>query len=274
MIAQRLTSLYNRTLRQPDGDVDAISSLPAKVDRASLYLAFDAAGDVVPVAGTTSDLIATAFVETLLDDADAATARTTLEAAEDTAVVKLAGTQTVTGDKTFSGDNTHSGANTFSGATSFTGQASGFGIPVVKRKTADESVISSETLQDDNHLLFAVGANEEWVADFVLDAGDGLISTGLKVAVTTPSGATLHISAWNSHFPEASGSYVKTAASGTALAWVAATHAINWARVQVSVWVLNGATPGNVTLQFAQQTSFAANTTLFKGSHLVAHRIA
>jgi hypothetical protein len=79
MIAQRLTSLYNRAVRQPDGDTADIDSLPAKVSRASKYLAFDADGNPVATAGTSSDLVATPFAETLLDDANAATARTTLE---------------------------------------------------------------------------------------------------------------------------------------------------------------------------------------------------
>lgn len=45
MIAQRLSERIDRSLRQPDGDADAVAALPAKVDRASRVLAFDADGD-------------------------------------------------------------------------------------------------------------------------------------------------------------------------------------------------------------------------------------
>jgi hypothetical protein len=78
MIAQRLTSLYNRAVRQPDGDTADIDALPAKVSRASKYLAFDAAGDPIATAGTTEENPVSAFVATLLDDANAGAFFTTL----------------------------------------------------------------------------------------------------------------------------------------------------------------------------------------------------
>lgn len=78
MICQRIAKRLARALRQPDGDTADIGTLPAKVDRASKYMAFDADGEPVATAGTSSDLIATAFIETLLDDANAAAARATL----------------------------------------------------------------------------------------------------------------------------------------------------------------------------------------------------
>lgn len=80
MIAQQNTTNAARTLRQPASDPTDIDELPTYVDRASKYLAFDADGEPVATAGTTSDLVATAFIETLLDDASAAAARTTLGA--------------------------------------------------------------------------------------------------------------------------------------------------------------------------------------------------
>lgn len=48
---------------------------------------------------TLTNLGLSAFIQTLVDDADAATARSTLAAAADAEVVKLAGTQTITGQK-------------------------------------------------------------------------------------------------------------------------------------------------------------------------------
>lgn len=47
MIAQRLNDLVSRSLRQPDGDSAVIGRLPSKVDRASMFLAFDSNGDPV-----------------------------------------------------------------------------------------------------------------------------------------------------------------------------------------------------------------------------------
>lgn len=78
MIAQRLTSLLERAVRQPDGDVTDISALPAKVTRASKYLAFDAEGNPVATSGTEGSEIISTFSETLLDDTTAGDWLTTL----------------------------------------------------------------------------------------------------------------------------------------------------------------------------------------------------
>ena len=58
------------------------------------------------------------------------------------------------------------------------------------RKTADESVTSSTTLQDDDHLTFVIRPNEEWIADIIVQCGTALDITGLKKAMSVPSWAT------------------------------------------------------------------------------------
>lgn len=79
VIAQRTRNLVTRTLSQPDSDPVTIGALPNKVSRASKFLAFDAAGNPIASNGGISGSITTsAFMQTVLDDADAATARTTL----------------------------------------------------------------------------------------------------------------------------------------------------------------------------------------------------
>jgi len=80
VIAQRTRSLVTRALNQPDSDPAAIATIPNKVTRASKFLAFDANGD--PIAsdgGISSSVPVSAFMQTVLDDADAATARATLK---------------------------------------------------------------------------------------------------------------------------------------------------------------------------------------------------
>src|SRR3990167_11402530 len=69
--------------------------------------------------------------------------------------------------------------------------ATGIGQAIVKRKTADESVTSSTTLQDDDHLTFSIGASEEWVGSIFLSVGAALSTTGIKIAITVPTAATL-----------------------------------------------------------------------------------
>ncbi len=80
MIAQRLKKVVQRSIRQPTGDTTDIDTLPAKVDRASKYLAFNADGDPIASEGTTDATVISSFMATVLDDTTAAAARTTLGA--------------------------------------------------------------------------------------------------------------------------------------------------------------------------------------------------
>ena len=80
VIAQRLNSRISRTLRQPDGDPADIGMVPDSVTRASKFLGFDALGNPIAAAGVTAGLNpVSAFADTLLDDANAETARNTLQ---------------------------------------------------------------------------------------------------------------------------------------------------------------------------------------------------
>lgn len=81
MLLQRVSDRIGRTLHQPDGDETSVGALPTAVDRAGKYLSFDGSGD--PITSTTIDtntVTVSPFMETVLDDASAATARTTLGA--------------------------------------------------------------------------------------------------------------------------------------------------------------------------------------------------
>lgn len=78
MLNQRTRDIAVRSLQQPEGDSATIDRLPSKVDRASMYLGFDADGDPIALdepAGTTA---VSAFMATVLDDTTASAARTTL----------------------------------------------------------------------------------------------------------------------------------------------------------------------------------------------------
>lgn len=144
---------------------------------------------------------------------------------------------------------------------------------IVKRKTADESVTSSTTLQDDDHLTFAIAANEEWIADFFVSGTFNGTNGGIKFAVTAPAGATLEASATGGSGTTASIS-VRTTTSGTSMGDFTFSSSPTTTVNHIHVWVLNGATPGSVTLQWAQAASFGTATLLAKGSHMIAHRVA
>jgi len=80
IMTQQLLDAMGRTLRQPGGDTTAIAEMPAKVTRASAFLAFNAAGDPIASAGTDTSVPISAFMATVVDDATAAAARATLGA--------------------------------------------------------------------------------------------------------------------------------------------------------------------------------------------------
>lgn len=83
VICQRLQTLIGRSLRQPDGDPSAITTLPPVGSRGSMFLGFDASGNPIAAAGTSANLgPVSSYINTLLTAADALTARATLGAAE------------------------------------------------------------------------------------------------------------------------------------------------------------------------------------------------
>lgn len=81
MLTQQLLDRSNRALRYPESEPLATSAkLPAKEDRAGKYLAFDANAEPIAAAVPEGGNVVSTFMATVLDDADAAAARTTLDA--------------------------------------------------------------------------------------------------------------------------------------------------------------------------------------------------
>lgn len=153
------------------------------------------------------------------------------------------------------------------------GGGGGGATVVVVRKTADEVVNNSSTLQNDDDLLHALLADEVWRFDGMLFF-DGGTTPDIKVAFTVPAGATIR---WTIYAQSDSGGTVYAGAlvvvSGTASDTGAA--GIGTFRIlNIRGMVACGATPGNLQLQWAQNTTNASNTTLFANSSLVLHQLA
>jgi hypothetical protein len=144
---------------------------------------------------------------------------------------------------------------------------------LIARKTADETVTSSTVLQDDNHLLMSIGANEVWSFTFRLIYA--ALGTGdLKVAFTFPAagditayavaqnaGGTLTQARWAGATPTAAIDF----------AGIGATSKIV---VPIFGVLVNGATPGTFTMQWAQNTSDGTATTMYTNSALWGCQLA
>ena len=81
--AQQLQDQADRSLKLPETEVGTATktTLPTATSRASKFLGFDSSGNPIAAAGTSADLTpVSAYINTLLDDATATAARTTLGA--------------------------------------------------------------------------------------------------------------------------------------------------------------------------------------------------
>ena len=119
MIMQRLKDLIDRSFRLSDGDVSGISLILSNLGAGKLIAVNSAGTGIESIAAADVDLATvTSYIQTLLDDADAATARTTLGAA-------------ATGANTFTGlQQLDYSSDIASGATVDLGTATGNSVTV------------------------------------------------------------------------------------------------------------------------------------------------
>lgn len=148
------------------------------------------------------------------------------------------------------------------------------------RKTADETVNNSTTLQNDDHLFFPIEVNEVWFASAYLRTQGASANADFKFGWTGPTGAT---ASWA----------VSGLASTSNFNWsaVATTVANNGALAigsSSSVGALAGEAPvliagwffadashaGTIRLQWAQATQTVEDNKILKNSFLHIRRIA
>jgi len=156
--------------------------------------------------------------------------------------------------------------------------------PVFMEKTANETMVSDTALQNDNHLKFTMGANEDWAIELFLyytapwNAGD------FKAAWTHPTGSTFK---WGGHristAVTSSGGNVNSTAeqagvSGSAhLAGGAMSGAIGGI-AEMCLWRMRGkyeggANAGDLQLQWAQNVTDTETVTVYVGSTLRVMRL-
>ncbi len=154
----------------------------------------------------------------------------------------------------------------------------GVGSVQIIFKTGDES-ISNNPLQDDNHLLFAMGTSQTWLVEMTLLAVSASNNTGnIKLFFTLPASGTVKswgglgnlVSIGGSNDMTTTRNYAESG-SVTATAWVVNTVQQN---IYVYALVTTAGTSGNFTLQWAENSTNASATTLKAGSWLKATRVS
>lgn len=121
------------------------------------------------------------------------------------------------------------------------------------------------------NLLFAMAANDVWEVEF---QGTMQCSStgGSKYAIGAPSGATIEGWIYSSLAAITSPSYQRVVAINTLNATALHTVATTPAPDVIKFAIVNGATPGNCSIQIASVIT-AQTTTLFAGAYLHACRL-
>jgi len=137
-------------------------------------------------------------------------------------------------------------------------------------KPGNEGVTSSIALQDDDHLLFAIGANEQWVFEFFI-IWRSSAAADITFSITVPSGSGDFNVGRQAGTASAEPIYTSTGLGGPI-----DVHADAFARRATHIFGVanNGATPGNVVLQWAQRVSDGTTTFIFANSWLRATRVS
>jgi len=139
-------------------------------------------------------------------------------------------------------------------------------------KTADETVNNSSTLQNDDHLILPLGANEVWIFQFFLFSNSST-TADIKIAFTAPTGAVFQ-------YLISSADIGVDSSTTTATFARMSTGAINIYGESLDKLdilrglVINGANAGNLQLQWAQSLAEVSDTIVRANSCLIATKIA
>jgi hypothetical protein len=151
-----------------------------------------------------------------------------------------------------------------------TAPASGGVVPLLVRKASNEIVNNSSVLQNDDELKFAVAASEV-VTFIMLIWSQSNTTPDIKFDIVGPAGSTVNWSIRGEGTGAAvvPGSSVQT--GGTPIGMLGNGDRRH---VMIEGFIANGATPGDLQLQWAQNTANGSDTTVFANSAIIAWRMA
>jgi len=141
--------------------------------------------------------------------------------------------------------------------------------PNVVRKTSDEIVNNSAVLQNDDALLFTVGANEVWQFMLYLRTRSASATPDIDYAFTIPAaGSLVHLPNWTCTYE-----LVINEGDGTTEHHLADVANANRSTLLHYLYI-GGANAGTVQLQWAQNVATAEDTKVLANSYIIAHQLA
>ncbi|QZE11627.1 hypothetical protein SEA_KARP_30 [Streptomyces phage Karp] len=159
------------------------------------------------------------------------------------------------------------------GDTGNTG-ATGTNNTTIVRKTADEQVTNSTTVQDDDHFVIAVEANSTYAIDsFMMFESDA--AADIKFTFTGPAGSTIYftsdgVSAGNSNNIGSVKMDANAGGAETVLGGFVGTRTT----MRPAGIIVTGGTAGSLTFRWAQNALSATPTTLYANSWLRIQKMA
>lgn len=148
-------------------------------------------------------------------------------------------------------------------------------------KSADESLNTNTSPQNDDALLWAVAANEVWSFRLWLYATD--VSNGaadIKIGWSVPASTTMAWTASNLTGAYGGGFQTGITTNPNNVVFTEATAATSWGLtsgnhlMRFDGIIFVSSTAGTVNFQWAQAASNGSNVTVKKGSHLTLFKLA
>jgi hypothetical protein len=154
------------------------------------------------------------------------------------------------------------------GATGATGPA-GSVFDYKLRKTVDESVSSSTTLQNDDNLKIALSASDAVEFSGMVFVSSSSATPDIKLTFTVPSGASVRwFAEWFEGANYASSGIVTASGATASFAVSAGTVGL----VKFSGIVVNGSSAGDLQFQWAQNSSNSAAVKVEQRSFLIGSK--
>jgi hypothetical protein len=144
---------------------------------------------------------------------------------------------------------------------------SNLNVAIFSRKTADESVVNSTTLQDDNDFTFPFAANATYEITMMLKVH---CSNGGKIKMKTvaPAGSTAFLGALATKGGNSAVTYMPSPAAAYTICNAALDE--NTDIIMIQGTITTAGTAGTFKVQWAQDTSDTDPTTIFAGSYCKA----